>query len=248
MKAAFTFLALCAVMGLLSISCSDRLAGGSDDVENPGIRVSLSDPEGRPTAGGTVSLYARYQNPFKDSLPILSVEVSGDSAMVKDTAVESAFQRAQTRGIPVPARDTLEFNLIASSTAGESFQGGFALVRVFGAWSVLRRSGGTIAYPDPNGLLASNARLAAPAVGQGGQIGSRGLELGLKRVFVPGSPYRSEVAADGSFAFAPMAVGRYELKAISADDKVYTAADSLSTGTPYSASDWSEAEIIWVSP
>ena len=35
-------------------------------------------------------------------------------------------------------------------------------------------------------------------------------------------------------------------KGVSADDKVYTASDSLSTDADFDASDWSEAEVIWV--
>src|SRR4051812_32400926 len=79
--------------------------GGSDDVQNPGVAqnpavsVSLTDGAGNP-AGGTLSLYARYQNPFKDSVPLLAFAVSGTPAKPVDTLVTAAFARAQAQGIP----------------------------------------------------------------------------------------------------------------------------------------------------
>ena len=240
--------AILSLVALLSIACDGRLAGGHDDVDNPAIRVSLADPAGNPYGSAVVSLYARYQNYFKDSLPLLSIATVGDPVKVPDTVLQSAYARAQTRGTPWPAPDTLEFNLIATAPGGEAFLGGYALVRHLTGWGFIRRADGYTVYGDANGLLAGSARLSAPILGQRGQVGPKGMELGLKRVFVPGSPYAAILAPDGSFTFSHIAAGRFELKAVAADDKVYTAADSLVAGQDYNASDWSEAEVIWVSP
>jgi hypothetical protein len=241
----------CAVLAcaLFLWACGEgRHVGGSDDVQNPAVAVALKDGEGNP-AGGTLSLYARYQNPFKDSVPLLAIAaVSGGTATVRDTAVTAAFARAQARGTPTLSADTLEFNLVAAAPEGEAFLGGYALIRRPAGWDFIRRSNGDVEYPDAQRTLRSEARMPAPVLGQRGRIGARGLELGLRRVFVPGSPYAAALAADGSFTLARIAAGRYELKAISADEKIYTAADSLEAGAGYDASDWSEAEVIWVAP
>lgn len=234
---------------LLLAACGDgRVAGGYDDVENPAIRVSLADAEGKPYGAAVLSLYARYQNPFNDSLPLVSLASSGESITLPDSTVRSAFARARARGTRSPSPDTLEFNLIAEAPGGEAYEGGFALIRRISGWSFIRRSGAIVSYADANGVLVTSARLLAPVLGQRGQIGLKGLELGLKRIFVPGTPYVASLEADSAFTFTHIAAGSYELKAIAADDKVYTAADSLTTGTSYSASDWSEAEVIWIAP
>ena len=81
---------------------------------------------------------------------------------------------------------------------------------------------------------------------KGEEVDLTATDVGLKRVFIPGSPYRAEIAGDGSFSLARLAAGRYEVKAVAADDKIYSALDSLSAGTEYPGSDWTEAEIIWV--
>lgn len=251
MKPASAYRAMLALAALLCADCGGDgpVAGGFDTVENPSVSVSLVDSAGKPYGAASVSVYARYQNPFKDSLPLLSFAGSGDSAVkVADTALQSAFTRAQARGTRSPSADTLEFNLVAAAPEGEAFLGGYALIRTLTGWTFIRRTGSEVAYGNAKGVLASSARMQAPILGQHGRIGSRGLELGLKRVFVPGSPYAAPLSADGSFTLARLAVGRYELKAVAADDKVYTAADSLTAGADYSASDWAEAEVIWVSP
>ena len=249
MKRARRFAALAAAAGFLFCACGPgRFTGGFDDAENPAIRVALADADGRPYGAATLNVYARYQNPYRDSLPILSFPASADSAVLTDTALQSAFLRAQAAGTPSPSRDTLEFNLIATAPGGEAFLGGFALIRRSAGWGFIRKADGAVRYPDANGVLAAEARLLAPILGQRGQIGPRGLELGLKRLFVPGSPYASELAADGSFSLARIAAGRYELKAMAEDEKVFTAADSLEAGAAYPGSEWSEAEVIWVVP
>lgn len=227
--------------------------GGSDDVQNPAVSpnpaltVSLTDGSGNP-AGGTLGLYARYQNPYKDSVPLLALPIGGDTVRLEDTLVAAAFARAKARGTPTSSPDSLEFNLIAASPAGEAFLGGYALIRRESGWDFLRRAEGQVWYPDGKRNLRTGTRVLAPVLGQRGRIGARGLELGLKDVFVPGSPYKAALAADGSFTLAHVAAGRYEVKAISADEKIYTAADSLQAGTDFQAADWSEADVIWVAP
>jgi hypothetical protein len=233
----------------LLLSACDQ--GGVDDVQNPSVAptvsVSLTDDAGNP-ARGSLRLYARYQNPFKDSVPLLALAVSAGSAAMKDSAVLAAFAQARTRGTPSPSPDTLEFNLLAEAPAGEAFLAGYALIRRPAGWDFVRRADGNVEYPDAKRVLRTDARMPAPILGQRGRIGARGMELGLKRVFVPGSPYAASLEADGSFTLARMAAGRYELNAISADEKIYTAADSLEAGAGYDASDWAEAEVIWVAP
>jgi hypothetical protein len=231
---------------LLACGKGKRVAGGYDDVENPAIRVSLTDAGGRPVGTAYLGVYARYQNPVRDSLALVDFIASGSPLTLTDSAVRAAFDTAKARGRNYPGRDTLEFNLYATAPGGEGFLEGFALIKRAAGWGFIRRTGGSIAYPDGDGLLASEPRLAAPVLGRKGNVGPRGLELGLKRVFIPGSPYAAALASDGAFAFAHLAPGRYELKAVSADDKVYTASDSLSTDADFTAADWSEAEVIWV--
>lgn len=240
----------CLLAALLCAFCgkTENLAGGHDDVDNPALAVSLSDTLGRPYAAAEIRLYARYQNPGKDSVPMYVQSVPAAKTLnIRDSLILAAMAATNLRGTPWPSQDTVEFNLSASSPAGETFLGDFQLLKGSnGAFRFQRRLPGSIVYPDDKGSLAVSPAMAGPVLNQRGSIGSRGLELKLKSVFIAGSPYHSPVAGDGSFAFPRLAPGRYDVKAVSEDAKVYTAADSLVTGSGYSPSDWSEADLIWV--
>ena len=240
-------LAAWAVAAAFLAACGkDQVAGGYDDVENPAIQVSLVDDSGTPFGAADIRIYARYQNPFKDSVPVLASPFTGAAVKLADTTVAAAMELAKARGTPGPGKDTLEFNLMATASGGEAFLGGYSLIKGGSGWHFQRRAGGSTTYQGANGLLPAAPVMSAPILAQHGRIGARGLELGLKRVFIPGSPYRAEIAGDGSFTLARLAAGRYEVKAVAADDKIYSALDSLSAGTEYPGSDWTEAEIIWV--
>lgn len=233
---------------LLSCCAHEKVAGGFDDVENPALTVGLNDSLGAPYGWGEIRIYARFQNPFEDSLILASTTVpAGATVSIRDTALLAAMGRAKLRGTPWPSKDTVEFNLMALAPAGEALLGGFALVKTAaGPFRFQRKAGGSITYPDAKGILAASPTLASPVLGQRGSVGPRGAQLGLKSVFIPGSPYNASVGADGSFVLARMAAGRFEVKAVSADAKIYSAADSLVTGRNFVPSDWSEADIIWV--
>jgi hypothetical protein len=241
-------LLLSAFAALLWCCADDKVAGGFDDVENPAIRVSLLDTAGKAYGAGTLRLYARFQNPGSDSIPVIeSPATAGNAVIIRDTALVSAMSKAHSRGTPWPNADTVEFNLSAASPTDESFESGFFLIRnAEGKYRFLRRTGNAMVNADRNGVLETQPILSAPVLTQRGNVGDGGRQLGLKSVFVPGSPYWSKVEADGAFMFPRMAKGRYEMKAVSSDNKVYSAADTLSAGTYFIPSDWAEADLIWV--
>ncbi|MDQ2999844.1 MAG: hypothetical protein M3Y08_01085 [Fibrobacterota bacterium] len=246
---AFCLRGLCAAAALHCLFCAKdkTVAGGYDDVENPALQLSLRDEAGKP-AIGQVQVYARYQNPIEDKVPVLTRDLSGQTqAGIRDTTLLAAMERANLRGTPWPNRDTVEFNLIAVDTGRESYLGGFLLVKdPNGTFGFRRRLADGIAYPDGKGSLKAAPVLAAPVLNLRGRIGAKGLGLGLKSIFIPGSPYRAAVETDGSFNLPRLAGGRYEVKASSQDGKIWSAADSLDTGAEYTASEWSEADLIWV--
>jgi hypothetical protein len=239
---------LCAAALALFAACGDgKLAGGYDDVENPAIQASLLDSAGNPYGAATLRLYARYQNPFKDSLPLLSVPVPAAATItIADTAIVNAFAAAKARGTPSPGRDTLEFNLAASAADGEAFLGGFLLIKGTAGWRFARQTGRGYAYPDSKGILAARPVLGKPLSLPKANVGGRGLDLGLKGIFIPGSAWKSAVTADGSFTLDRLAQGKYGFKGVAVDDKIWSAADSLTAGAEYPGSEWSEAEVIWV--
>ena len=248
---------LSALAALLCASCGDNdLAGGFDDVENPALTVSLRDTLGNAYGTGEVRLFSRYQNPGEDSIPLAVRTVAGGTALsIRDTALTRAMALSHARGTPWPNKDTIDFNLVASNhaiasapaQAGESFLGGFRLIKgADGVFRFRRLAGGYYTYPDAKGRLEALPVMAAPIPNLRGRIGPRGMQLGLKSVFIAGSPYQAQVEGDGSFTLARIASGRFEVNAESADGKVYTAADSLITGAAFEPSDWSEADLIWI--
>lgn len=249
--AAYGLRRICAAIaaGLLCLSCAKdkTVAGGFDDVENPALKVTLLDAAGNPTAG-EIRIYARYQNPIEDSIATLTRDPSAQTQVsIRDTAIIAAMESAKARGTPWSNRDTVEFNLVAIDTDRETYAGGFLLVKSpNGAYGFRRRLGDGIAYPDAKGSLKAAPIMAIPVLAMRGRIGAKGMGLGLKSVFIPGSPYRASVEADGSFLLHRLASGRYEVKAVSDNDKIWSAADSLDTGAEYTVSDWSEAELIWI--
>jgi hypothetical protein len=234
---------------LLCLSCAKdkTVAGGYDDVENPALKVTLLDAAGKPAAG-EIRIYARYQNPMEDSVATLTREPTAQSQVsIRDTALLAAMESAKSRGTPWPNRDSVEFNLVAIDTGRETYLGGFLLVKSpNGSYGFRRRLGDGIAYPDAKGSLKTAPVMAVPVIALRGRIGAKGMGLGLKSVFIPGSPYRAQVEADGSFLLQRLAAGRYDVKAVSQDDKIWSAADSLVTGTEYTVSEWNEAELIWI--
>jgi hypothetical protein len=240
---------LCGLAALLCLFCADdKLAGGFDDVENPALTVSLRDTLGHAYGAGEISLYARYQNPGKDSVPLIARAVpAGASVTLTDSVVLQAMAEAKLRGTPWPDHDIVGFNLVAKAAGGEAFLDRFILIkRLDGRFAFRRLLQDGTQEPDPKGILRVSPAMAAPATGFRGQVGARGLQLGLKAVFIGGSPYRAGIESDGSFALARLASGRYEVLAESGDGKVYAATDSLDTGAAYAPTDWSEAELIWV--
>jgi hypothetical protein len=241
---------ICLLAALPCAFCGkpEKVAGGYDDVENPALTVSLRDTLGHPYAAAEIRLYARYQNPGKDSVPMFVRSApAAKTVAIRDSLLLTAMAASKLRGTPWPAQDTVEFNLVASDAAGETFLGDFRLLKgANGTFRFQRRLPGSVVYPDSKGTLAVTPAMAAPVLNQRGRIGARGMELKLKSVFIAGSPYRSLIGSDGSFTFARLAPGRYDVKAVAEDSKVYTAADSLVTGTEYAPADWSEADLIWV--
>lgn len=234
-------------LAALAAACTDgKVAGGYDDVENPAIRASFTDTAGNPYGPATLRVYARWQNPWKDSLPLLALPVSGGALTLRDTAVLRAFAEAQARGTPSPGKDTLEFNLAASSADGEAFLGGFLLIKRAAGPQFVRQTAKGVLYPDAKGVLPANPMLGKPYSLPKGNVGGRGLDLGLKRVFIPGSAWKSAVAPDGSFSLDRLAAGTYALKGVAVDDKIWSAQDSVIAGGEYPGSEWSEAEVIWV--
>jgi hypothetical protein len=234
---------------LLCLACGPaKVAGGYDDVENPAIQASLLDSLGHSHGDGEILLYARYQNPEKDSTPLIQANVpTGATGAIRDTALLSAMGRAKLRGTPWPNQDTVEFNLVAVAAQVEAFQGDFLMVKgANGAYRFLRRTGGSFVYANAKGVLETAPIMANPVLNQHGNIGARGLQLQLQSVFIPGSPYWAKVESDGSFSFEHLAQGRYEVKAVSADAKIYSGQDTLVAGTEYLPPDWSEADLIWI--
>lgn len=240
---------LLAMAALLCSFCAKGdLAGGFDDVENPAIAVSLLDSLQQPFGAGEIRIYARFQNPWKDSLPLIDRSVAaGTELTLRDTALVSAMDRAVARGTPWPSRDTLEFNILAAGAQAEAFLGGFRMIKTGkGRYHFSRQTGGTTIRAGDKNVLELDPILAAPITRQRGNVGAHGLELGLRSVFIPGSPYRAKIDSDGAFEVPRMARGLYDVKSESDDSKIYSATDSLQAGTEYLPSNWSEADLIWV--
>ena len=57
---------------LLAACFEDPGHGGTDDVDNPALTATLRASGGQGLAG-TVRVFARYQNPVRDSQPVLTV-------------------------------------------------------------------------------------------------------------------------------------------------------------------------------
>jgi hypothetical protein len=233
-------LALCACF-------EDRLSGGTDEVENPALTVVLRDGAGSPTSG-TLRIYARFQNPSRDSVPVLSAPAAGASGLeVRAKSLVSAMEAAASRGIPWRNRDSVSFNIVGSTSSDEAFAGDYLLRKDGGGTWTFRRvkpPEGTGPYAGPS--LSTRLDLAAAVLGYKGTVGDKGLALGLKTLFIPGSPYHAAVGSDGAFTLPRLAPGRYDVKALDAEGKAYGALDSLDTDAAFAPVDWSEADLIWV--
>jgi hypothetical protein len=139
------------------------------------------------------------------------------------------------------------FNLVGVRGAEESFGGDYLLVKgPSGPYVFKRLNPPEEGWNASDGSLSTRLPLAAAVTGYAGSVGARGLELGLASMFIPGSPYKARIGPDGSFTLGRIAPGRYDVKAVDGDGKVYSSPDSLATDAAFAPSDWSEADIIWV--
>ena len=223
--------------------------GGTDEVENPAVTeltANLRDGQGRP-ASGNVTVYARFQNPLRDSLPLLSRPAGAQGAGFRAEDLLAAMDSASRAGVPWTNRDSVAFNLVGASGAEEGFGGDYLLVKgPSGPYLFKRLNPPEEGWNAADGSLTTQLPLAAAVAGYAGSVGARGLELGLASMFIPGSPYKAPIRPDGSFTLARIAPGRYDVKAVDGDGKVYSSPDSLATDAAFSPSGWSEADVIWV--
>lgn len=244
-----------AALGLLGAAClallhagcfEDKSSGGTDEVENPALTATLRTAGGQAKAGA-VRVFARYQNPAKDSLPVLDLAAGEKGAVIRADSLLAAMEAASLTGVPWKDRDSVVFNLVGASGAEETFRADYLLLRGADGKLGYRRihppEGGG---PYSNGSLSASLPLAPAVAAYRGSVGADGISLGLSVIFVPGSPYKASVAADGSFTFARIAAGRYDVRALDRDGKVYQPPDSLATDTTFAPADWSEADIIWI--
>lgn len=227
----------------LSGCFDDRVAGGTDEVENPAFTVHLM--EGAQGVTGEVRVYARFQNPAKNPVPLLTLAAGSKGALITPATLRAAMDSSAKAGVPWPHRDTIRFNVTGTREAGEAFAADFLLIQTAQDTGFTR-----VGAPPSNHYSSYRLTYAMPlepaVTAYKGSVGSRGVSLGLATVFVPGSPYHAAVGADGSFTVARLAPGRYDVKALDKDGKVWSAQDSLATSVPFAPADWSEADIIWV--
>jgi hypothetical protein len=239
------------LLALVAMACfDDEVAGGYDDVENPALSVAVLGPQGQPALSARVELFAQWQNPLQDSQPLLQVDAVQGKAIVRDSQLVVAMRSLHQRGTPWPSADTLAFQLVARLDNQESFESGYLLLRnAQGAYQFYRQQPGGLLSGEKN-VLATTSTLSSAIIPFEGTVGEVGQSLGLKSVFVAGSPYRAQVDAQGRFQFARIAGGRFDLKAQASDGKVYGAPNAMQTDAaiPYQAQDWVESDVIWISP
>jgi hypothetical protein len=235
---------------LFLFSCSqERVAGGYDDVENPALTLALKDPQGNAFGSGEVKVYARFQNPALDTLPLVNQLTSANGTLtLSDSTLVAAMAKARDRGVPWPTADSIEFNIVSKTASAEAFTGNFILARTLGTTYRFRQKmeGTTVRYPDAKGLLTAAPTMKPPVLNLQGNVGPIGQEVMLVTLIIPGSPYLAPIADDGSFTIARIAAGRYDLKGMSSDGKVYGAENLLDTDSSYSAANWSEVDLIWI--
>lgn len=232
--------------GLLAGCFDDKSMGGTDEVENPALTATLRDAQGL-AVSGSVKVYARYQNPFKDSLAVMEKAAGAQGTVIKAADLLAAMDSAARSGVPWKNRDSVAFNLVGAKGSEESFRGDYLLVKgATGTYAFKRINPPEGGDPYAKGSLSTQLPLAAAVTGYAGSVGARGLELKLKSLFVSGSPYKAPIGSDGSFTLARIAPGRYDVKAVDEAGKVYSSLDSLGTDMAFAPSDWSEADIIWV--
>lgn len=230
---------------LITACFEDRSSGGTDEVDNPALTTTLRTAGGQGMAG-TLRVFARHQNPAKDSVAVLTVTAGEKGVEIRAKSLLAAMEAAALAGVPWKDRDSLLFNLVGSTDAQEAFRADYLLLRIASDTLVFQRL-----LPPEGGLhLKGNLDVSLPmspvVAPYQGSVGADGSALGLKVIFIPGSPYKAAVAADGSFTLARIAAGRYDVRALDGDGKVFQPADSLATDAAFAPADWSEADIIWI--
>jgi hypothetical protein len=205
-------------LALVQTACSGNTTG----VDNPGfteIPIHFRDTEGSPTVvQGEIEIYATEQNPALYPDPVLRLPVQNRSFAT--LAVED-FGRIQ--GDSSGKGDSLlRFNLLfrgatqAGVTQTGVFASGFVYDKRRKSFKV-ENAGQPHLELSPQPLMPFSARMRRETVH--GDLG---------RVYLPGTPFQATLV-DSFFVFARMPEGRYVMRLLNADGKIFAVRESVDT-------------------
>lgn len=185
----------------------DRVAGGSSEVDNP-IVVAFINASGEALeVTGSLSVYLADQNPSVDPEPILRKQLAG-AASVRLTGADF------TQGARLDTSRAYNLLLLASDSSG-------ALLREV---SYDPRTG---RYTTSAGKVTSVKLAPAPLVRYASTLS--GIDSGVVRVYVPGTPYQT-VLVDSQFVFEGIPSGDLPFHVVLGGAEVPLVRDSNDTG------------------
>jgi hypothetical protein len=213
----FVLLGAVAILSVGVVLTQTACSGNTTGVDNPGfseIPISFRDTEGSPTVvQGEIEIYTKDQNPALYPEPVLRVPVQNRSFA---TLVAEDFGRIQ--GMASSASDSLlRFNLLfRGSMQTGVFASGFVYDKRRKTFTQENASQPRLeVLPRP--LTPFSARMRREAVH--GDLG---------RVYLPGTPFQATLV-DSFFVFARMPEGRYVMRLLNAEGKIFAVPESVDT-------------------
>ncbi len=232
----------------LFAGCSDKVAGGTTGVENPGIELALADSTGKKSSSGDISLWEKDQNPIQQPQALFKKTFKEmDKIHIKGTELQSAWEEFNLR-LPGSKPDSLfRFNLVILSDQGSSIESGYELLRDSnGVFSLKRSTLNDTLRAVKGGQVASSVQLAPLINNSGGNIGIEGTAANLSHVYIPGSPFFAVVQSNGQFNFSQLPSGIHPLMSYDQAEQSYKAGEDFDPTKSYKAKSWKRSDRVWI--
>ena len=217
-------------------------------MENPGLEISFRDSTGEVVASGEVSIWERGQNPTKDSLPLLKRAFMDTSVIFfSPNEVAKAWQEHNERN-PLQASDSIfHFNVIVRTAQWKAMETGFFVVKTDKGDSVLVKADrNDTTVQNENQLLEATMVKTPMFESVIGDVGDEGELLGIEQVYIPGSPFHTTVASDGTFVFENIMSGTMLLNGVTRQGTVYHSTTKFNTTTYFEGKSWNAGKRIWI--
>ena len=227
---------LAALAAIALAGCGDnRLAGTSSGVDNPQLTVAFRDGDGTALrVTGDLNIYAQDQNPAVDPQPLWTIKLKSTSLTnlsAEDIARINASGAAKVAVAKVSAVSNI---VVADSAADSSLSFNLQLKTEEGTGLLtfgLTYNPETKKFTNVDGSKLSRLDMQPkPLVRFVAQVSKVAVDGLVNRIYIPGTPFQATLV-DSGFVFEDLPEGKFPLRLLDGEGRIFTVAESLDTKT-----------------